>query len=255
MNPPAPITDHDYEAIAEAVMETERGRWFLAEFARRNRAADTAMVLSALEEVERRLAARAPADNETFAELLRHVASRAALLREALESEPDETRAARALRHLDRLESLVALASPKDETPLSFGSSLIAESEPVAETAAPALVVFEPERTPEPVAKPSVEPKAVPRPEPTHALADLRDKLPASVEAPAIVEPTPPSVSAAPPLAEAAPAPKPAERPVVAKEEARRAPKVDPVEPPRPARSGPDLLGSLSAAERAMLFA
>jgi hypothetical protein len=44
----------DYNAILAAVMETERGRWFLAEYARRNRHADTAEVLAALE----RLAAR-----------------------------------------------------------------------------------------------------------------------------------------------------------------------------------------------------
>jgi hypothetical protein len=249
MNPPAPISDHDYEAIAEAVVETERGRWFLAEFARRNRNADTALVLSALEQIERRLSRSAPAD-ETFADLLRHVAARAALLREALESGPDETRAARALRHLDRLESLVALAAPKDETPLSFESSLTAESEPVAETTAPSLIAAEPERALEPLP----EPKAVPRPEPKHALADLRAERPASIEAPKVVEPAAPSVFAAP-MAETAPAQKPAEIPVVAKEEIRRTPKVDSVEHSQPARSGGDLLGSLSAAERAMLFA
>lgn len=39
-------------------METERGRWFLAEFARRNRAADTQAVLEALAAIEARLADR-----------------------------------------------------------------------------------------------------------------------------------------------------------------------------------------------------
>jgi chemotaxis protein CheZ len=46
----------DYDAIFAAVMETDRGRWFLAEYARRNRQADTAEVLAAIE----RLAATAP---------------------------------------------------------------------------------------------------------------------------------------------------------------------------------------------------
>lgn len=49
---------HDYDAIAAAVMETERGRWFLAEFARRNRVADTAAVLDALSALEARLLER-----------------------------------------------------------------------------------------------------------------------------------------------------------------------------------------------------
>jgi len=49
---PAPISDADYEAIEGAVMETARGRWFLAEFARRNRNADTTMLLKALDRIE-----------------------------------------------------------------------------------------------------------------------------------------------------------------------------------------------------------
>ncbi|QLP97603.1 MAG: hypothetical protein HZY79_09655 [Rhodoblastus sp.] len=39
--PPAGLTPDDYDRIEEAVMETARGRWFLAEFARRVRAGDT----------------------------------------------------------------------------------------------------------------------------------------------------------------------------------------------------------------------
>src|ERR1043165_2121084 len=49
---PAPPSDADYEAIEGAVMETARGRWFLAEYARRNRNADTTMLLKALDRIE-----------------------------------------------------------------------------------------------------------------------------------------------------------------------------------------------------------
>jgi hypothetical protein len=42
----------DYEAIEAAVMDTARGRWFLAEFARRNRSADTSLLLTAIERLE-----------------------------------------------------------------------------------------------------------------------------------------------------------------------------------------------------------
>jgi len=52
-------TDADYEAIREAFMETSRGRWFLTEYARRNRNADTAMVLEAVTRIEQSLAAEA----------------------------------------------------------------------------------------------------------------------------------------------------------------------------------------------------
>ncbi|MDB5600865.1 MAG: hypothetical protein JWN71_2909 [Xanthobacteraceae bacterium] len=45
-------SESDYEAICAAVMETLRGRWFLAEYARRNRHSDTKVVLSAIERIE-----------------------------------------------------------------------------------------------------------------------------------------------------------------------------------------------------------
>jgi chemotaxis regulatin CheY-phosphate phosphatase CheZ len=48
----APLSEADYEAIESAVMETMRGRWFLAEYGRRNRTADTRMLLSALDRIE-----------------------------------------------------------------------------------------------------------------------------------------------------------------------------------------------------------
>src|SRR5437667_6242921 len=52
--PPAlmPLSEADYEAIEAAVVETARGRWFLAEYARRNRHADTTMLLKALDRIE-----------------------------------------------------------------------------------------------------------------------------------------------------------------------------------------------------------
>ncbi|WP_315831455.1 hypothetical protein [Bradyrhizobium prioriisuperbiae] len=51
-------SESDYQAISEAFMETSRGRWFLKEYARRNRNADTAMVLEAVARVESIVAAQ-----------------------------------------------------------------------------------------------------------------------------------------------------------------------------------------------------
>ena len=48
----------DYEAIREAFMETARGRWFLNEYAKRNRHADTGMVLEAVARIEAGLKAQ-----------------------------------------------------------------------------------------------------------------------------------------------------------------------------------------------------
>jgi chemotaxis regulatin CheY-phosphate phosphatase CheZ len=50
------LSEEDYGAIEAAVMETSRGRWFLAEYARRNRQADTSSVLDAIGRLERAMA-------------------------------------------------------------------------------------------------------------------------------------------------------------------------------------------------------
>jgi hypothetical protein len=53
-------SEEDYDAIREAFMETSRGRWFLGEYAKRNRNADTSMVLDAVARIEETLAAQKP---------------------------------------------------------------------------------------------------------------------------------------------------------------------------------------------------
>ncbi len=57
-------SEEDYDAISEAFMETSRGRWFLGEYAKRNRNADTRMVLDAVARIEQSLAAQKPPEPE-----------------------------------------------------------------------------------------------------------------------------------------------------------------------------------------------
>lgn len=57
-------SEADYDAINDAFMETSRGRWFLNEYARRNRNADTRMVLDAVARIETSLAAQKQAPTE-----------------------------------------------------------------------------------------------------------------------------------------------------------------------------------------------
>jgi len=61
----------DFEAIEAAVLESPRGRWFLSEFTRRNRAADTLMLLEAIAKLERGLVVKSPhqVSDELAAEL------------------------------------------------------------------------------------------------------------------------------------------------------------------------------------------
>ena len=72
-------SEADFEAIESAVMETERGRWFLAEFARRRRAEESARVLSAIDRLEARSAraeverVRQRIESERAAEILRQL--------------------------------------------------------------------------------------------------------------------------------------------------------------------------------------
>jgi hypothetical protein len=61
--PPPGLTEDDYERIEAAVMETERGRWFLKEFARRVRETESERLLDAMARIERivETAVRTPA--------------------------------------------------------------------------------------------------------------------------------------------------------------------------------------------------
>ena len=54
-NPNCEVTDSDYDDIEAAIMETSRGRWFLSEYARRNRHADTNLLLSAINKIKQTL--------------------------------------------------------------------------------------------------------------------------------------------------------------------------------------------------------
>ena len=63
--------EEDYAAIAEAFMETSRGRWFLTEYAKRNRNTDTRMVLDAVARIEQNLAVQREETLEREASLQR----------------------------------------------------------------------------------------------------------------------------------------------------------------------------------------
>lgn len=58
-----PDDEHAYEQIEAAVMETSRGRWFLSEYARRNRHAETVTILDAIERLQRNVSVRGGASS------------------------------------------------------------------------------------------------------------------------------------------------------------------------------------------------
>ena len=66
----------DFDTIEAAVMETARGRWFLKEYARRNRNTDTQAVLEAVERLKEQ-----PLDAKAIAPLRTHLEDMAAAIR------------------------------------------------------------------------------------------------------------------------------------------------------------------------------
>src|SRR3954469_17739677 len=101
----------DYDAISAGFMETSRGRCFLSEYAKRNRNADTSMVLDAVARIEQNLAAQKDAVPEhALAEVL-------AAIREAL----DEARAAAS-------GALAGAAVDQSLAPIRKGAQVIHET-------------------------------------------------------------------------------------------------------------------------------
>jgi hypothetical protein len=95
--------EEDYAAIAEAFMETSRGRWFLTEYAKRNRNADTRMVLDAVARIEQSLTAQRDETLEREASLQRE---------EGLSAQQAAEAVAAAAAAQDRLtEALAAIRS------------------------------------------------------------------------------------------------------------------------------------------------
>lgn len=80
MSHAAALNLEDFDSVQQAVLQTERGRWFLDEFARRNRQADTALVLRELDRMQHALGAIAPEENPE-ADVLAAIGAEVAALR------------------------------------------------------------------------------------------------------------------------------------------------------------------------------
>ena len=102
----------DYDAISQAFMETSRGRWFLGEYAKRNRNADTSMVLDAVAWIEQTIAAQRQPAADTDTGLAEALA--------AIKSALDEARAAASA-------ALESLALEEHLAPVRKGARVIKE--------------------------------------------------------------------------------------------------------------------------------
>jgi hypothetical protein len=115
-------SEEDYAAISEAFMETSRGRWFLTEYAKRNRNADTSMVLDAVARIEQSLAAQKEEtlQRDLAAQQLAAVATAGTDLTEALTAIRNAVEAAQA-------SVAEALALEQKLAPIRKGARVIRE--------------------------------------------------------------------------------------------------------------------------------
>src|SRR5882762_1291120 len=122
-------SEEDYAAIAEAFMETSRGRWFLTEYAKRNRNADTRMVLDAVARIEQSLTAQREEDIQRQESLQREEGLSAQQAAEAVAAaaaaQERLTEALAAIR--SAVEALDSLALEQRLAPVRKGARVLRE--------------------------------------------------------------------------------------------------------------------------------
>lgn len=181
--PPQGLEEADYETIEAAVMETARGRWFLAEHARRTREAETARMLDAIGQIEKLVREQSQPrpdsiDRQDAARLLGMIEERLLDLSWMMKArgldpafcELVDREAARIGRALDRN---AGLEPPDPLPPLLAPVDLQSQSvAPTPQLEAPPVEVAEPPVQPVAVIVPT-EPPPEPRPLRLEALAFL----------------------------------------------------------------------------------
>lgn len=119
IKPPAAPSEDDFLALCAALSESGRGRAFLAEYARRNRNADTEALLTAIGRIEARLHADASAVQH-LRDDLRMLLIAIRLARPEIDAADPATQAAKLTKLLDLLERRIdamAEAMPADAMP------------------------------------------------------------------------------------------------------------------------------------------
>jgi hypothetical protein len=125
-----PGSEADYEAIELAVMETDRGRWFLNEYAKRNRHADTEVLLTALSRIEKSVAVhREPMQIDQFRlDVLEMSKAIARTHAEIAAIKPDDATGGRFVMASGELDSIVSATE-------SATSDILAAAERIQEAA------------------------------------------------------------------------------------------------------------------------
>jgi hypothetical protein len=147
--PPDALNDDEYQTLCAALAESARGRAFLAEYARRNRHADTESLLAAIARIETHIRADASAV-QRLRDDLRMLLIAIRLARPEIDAAGPAAKAARLAALLDLLERRVdamsegkpaALSPPEEETQVALA---VVPSPDQPELPIPASVTFEP---------------------------------------------------------------------------------------------------------------
>jgi hypothetical protein len=176
IRPPDAPNEDDFLTLCAALSESARGRAFLAEYARRNRHADTEVLLAAIGRIEARLRASAV---QRLRDDLRMLLIAIRLARPEIDAADPATQAAKLTKLLDLLERRIdAMAEVK--------SADAAPDEPAESVRAHLAVVPPPDEPELPIPSPAsfesrivektaAEPIAAPPPDPLAAIMTLSD--------------------------------------------------------------------------------
>lgn len=156
--PAEQVAEGDYQSFCEALSSTARGRAFLEEFARRNRQADTQVVLTALERLEATARAQSP-EADRIRQDLRALLDTLRSARPQTENTPTAIKAATLAALIDftqaRIEALVLPAAARDSETLSAVPDQEQPELPIPHptaTAAPVMALVQEQVRIEPVA-------------------------------------------------------------------------------------------------------
>lgn len=121
--PAEQVAEDDYQSFCEALGSTARGRAFLEEFARRNRQADTEVVLAALERLEATARAKVSPEADRIRQDLKALLDTLRSARPQTENTPTAIKAATLAALIDftqaRIEALVLPAAAREGETLS----------------------------------------------------------------------------------------------------------------------------------------
>jgi hypothetical protein len=229
--PPDAAAENDYQSVCDAISASARGRAFLAEYARRNRHADTEVLLAALDRLEARLRDDGTA-LERLRDELRMLLFAIRLARPDIEAASPLTKTAKLAKLLALLERRIdAMVEGKIDAkpagPALPAETIAAETPPApsAELNRPPLSVVPPADEPElPIPSPASPPQppialvrpavtmpdvafiesASPKPDVIETVAPAPIALPIEAAVEAIV-PAPKAAAALPPLDPLAP--------------------------------------------------